>query len=157
MCGDRTSRAYSASICFSIIFCVVIVWIYAHLLTVGGAYNNAPLKTQVSCRTDCSGLIDAAPWISVPYPFQWGPPSFDAGEAFAMMMASFVALVEGVGILMSGVFGTANGCSVSVKIWGGICINPCTNRYCFVLCLLCLCGCCRCEFSSVLQPQQLPN
>jgi len=32
--------------------------------------------------------------ISVPYPFQWGAPTFDAGEAFAMMMASFVALVE---------------------------------------------------------------
>jgi hypothetical protein len=32
--------------------------------------------------------------ISVPYPFQWGPPTFDAGEAFAMMMTSFIALVE---------------------------------------------------------------
>lgn len=32
--------------------------------------------------------------ISIPYPFQWGAPTFDAGEAFAMMAASFVALVE---------------------------------------------------------------
>lgn len=32
--------------------------------------------------------------IRVPYPFQWGAPSFDAGEAFAMMAVSFVALVE---------------------------------------------------------------
>ncbi|KAG5088958.1 hypothetical protein JHK86_001570 [Glycine max] len=32
--------------------------------------------------------------IRVPYPFQWGAPTFDASEAFAMMMASFVALVE---------------------------------------------------------------
>jgi hypothetical protein len=32
--------------------------------------------------------------IRIPYPFQWGAPTFDAGEAFAMMMASFVALVE---------------------------------------------------------------
>lgn len=32
--------------------------------------------------------------IIVPYPFQWGAPTFDAGEAFAMMAASFVALVE---------------------------------------------------------------
>lgn len=30
----------------------------------------------------------------MPYPFQWGAPTFDAGEAFAMMAASFVALVE---------------------------------------------------------------
>ncbi|KAL3748271.1 hypothetical protein ACJRO7_009502 [Eucalyptus globulus] len=129
---------------FSVIFAIVIVWIYAHLLTVGGAYNNAAPKTQASCRTDRAGLINAAPWIRVPYPFQWGAPSFDAGEAFAMMMASFVALVEstgafmavaryasathlppsvlsrgvgwqGVGILISGLFGTVTGSSVSVE------------------------------------------
>lgn len=32
--------------------------------------------------------------IRVPYPFQWGAPTFEAGEAFAMMAAAFVALVE---------------------------------------------------------------
>ena len=32
--------------------------------------------------------------IRIPYPFQWGAPTFEAGEAFAMMAASFVALVE---------------------------------------------------------------
>ncbi|KAI3430000.1 uncharacterized protein J3R85_008511 [Psidium guajava] len=129
---------------FAVMFSVAIVWIYAHLLTVGGAYNDAAPKTQTSCRTDRAGLIDAAPWIRVPYPFQWGAPSFDAGEAFAMMMASFVALVEstgafmaaaryasathmppsvlsrgvgwqGVGILISALFGTVNGSSVSVE------------------------------------------
>ncbi|KAL0318413.1 UNVERIFIED_CONTAM: Nucleobase-ascorbate transporter 6 [Sesamum angustifolium] len=85
---------------FAVIITVVIVWIYAHLLTVGGAYNGRSLKTQTSCRTDRAGLIDAAPWIRIPYPFQWGAPSFDAGEAFAMMMAAFVALVESTGALI---------------------------------------------------------
>lgn len=47
---------------FAVIFSVVIVWIYAHLLTVGGAYNGVGPKTQASCRTDRAGLIDAAPW-----------------------------------------------------------------------------------------------
>lgn len=37
-------------------------------------------------NTDCR--------IRIPYPFQWGAPTFDAGEVFAMMAASFVALVE---------------------------------------------------------------
>lgn len=32
--------------------------------------------------------------IRVPYPFQWGRPTFNAGDAFAMMAASFVAIVE---------------------------------------------------------------
>nr|GMD28789.1 nucleobase-ascorbate transporter 6-like [Ipomoea batatas] len=79
---------------FAVLFSVVIVWVYAHLLTVGGAYRNAPLKTQMSCRTDRAGIVSAAPWISIPYPFQWGAPTFDAGESFAMMATSFVALVE---------------------------------------------------------------
>lgn len=50
---------------FAVIFTIVIVWIYAHLLTVGGAYNNAAHKTQISCRTDRAGLIDNAPWLVV--------------------------------------------------------------------------------------------
>ncbi|KAL0385590.1 UNVERIFIED_CONTAM: Nucleobase-ascorbate transporter 7 [Sesamum radiatum] len=129
---------------FAVLFSVVIVWIYAHLLTVGGAYRNVAQTTQVSCRTDRARIISAAPWIRVPYPFQWGAPTFNAGESFAMMATSFVALVEstgafiavsryasatplphsvlsrgvgwqGVGILFSGIFGTGNGSSVSVE------------------------------------------
>uniref|UniRef100_A0A0D9W0V2 Nucleobase-ascorbate transporter 6 n=1 Tax=Leersia perrieri TaxID=77586 RepID=A0A0D9W0V2_9ORYZ len=129
---------------FAIIMSVALIWLYAFFLTIGGAYKNAAPKTQFHCRTDRSGLVGGAPWISVPYPFQWGAPTFDAGECFAMMAASFVALVEstgafiavsryasatpcppsvmsrgigwqGVGILLDGLFGTANGSSVSVE------------------------------------------
>ncbi|KAK2975075.1 hypothetical protein RJ640_029467 [Escallonia rubra] len=142
---------------FAVLFSVVIVWIYAHLLTVGGAYKNTPSKTQLSCRTDRAGIIGAAPWIRVPYPFQWGAPTFDAGEAFAMMAASFVALVEstgaflavsryasatpmppsvlsrgvgwqGVGILFSGIFGTGNGSSVSVENAGLLALTRVGSR-----------------------------
>ncbi|KAK2663821.1 hypothetical protein Ddye_002395 [Dipteronia dyeriana] len=142
---------------FAVIFSVVIVWIYAHLLTVGGAYNGAPPTTQSSCRTDRAGLIDGAPWIRVPWPFQWGAPAFDAGEAFAMMMATFVALVEstgafiavsryasatplppsvmsrgvgwqGVGILLSGLFGTVTGTSVSVENAGLLALTRVGSR-----------------------------
>ncbi|KAK0588298.1 hypothetical protein LWI29_037435 [Acer saccharum] len=142
---------------FAVIFSVVIVWIYAHLLTVGGAYNGASPKTQLSCRTDRAGLIDGAPWIRVPWPFQWGAPSFDAGEAFAMMMTTFVTLVEstgafiavsryasathippsvmsrgvgwqGVGILLSGLFGTVTGTSVSVENAGLLALTRVGSR-----------------------------
>ncbi|WMV35395.1 hypothetical protein MTR67_028780 [Solanum verrucosum] len=47
---------------FAVLFTVIIVWIYAHLLTVGGAYNGKPPKTQASCRTDRAGLISGAQW-----------------------------------------------------------------------------------------------
>nr|GEU33119.1 reverse transcriptase domain-containing protein [Tanacetum cinerariifolium] len=54
------------------------------------------LATQMSCRTDRPRLIKRFSMIRVPYPFQWGAHSFHAGEAFAMMMAAFVALVQAV-------------------------------------------------------------
>ncbi|KAG5017269.1 hypothetical protein JHK85_023405 [Glycine max] len=142
---------------FAVIFSVAIVWIYAHLLTVGGAYRNSAPKTQITCRTDRAGIIGGAPWIRIPYPFQWGAPTFEAGEAFAMMAASFVALVEstgafiavsryasatpippsvlsrgvgwqGVGILLSGIFGTGNGSSVSVENAGLLALTRVGSR-----------------------------
>ncbi|GFS32644.1 xanthine/uracil permease family protein [Actinidia rufa] len=122
-----------------------------------GLTTIKPPKTQNSCRTDRAGLVDGAPWIRVPYPFQWGAPSFDAGEAFAMMVTSFVALVEstgtfmavsryasatplppsilsrgigwqGIGILMSGLFGTVNGSSVSVENAGLLALTRVGSR-----------------------------
>ncbi|KAK9054511.1 hypothetical protein SSX86_025589 [Deinandra increscens subsp. villosa] len=142
---------------FSVLISIAIVWIYAHILTVSGAYNHVALRTQTSCRTDRTGLIHAAPWIRAPYPFQWGAPSFNAGEAFAMMMAAFVALVEstggfiavsryasatpmppsilsrgvgwqGIGILLSGFFGTVSGSSVSIENAGLLAVTRIGSR-----------------------------
>ncbi|RRT52290.1 hypothetical protein B296_00031964 [Ensete ventricosum] len=47
---------------FAVIFSVAIVWLYAFILTVGGAYRHAAQKTQQHCRTDRSGLVAASPW-----------------------------------------------------------------------------------------------
>lgn len=32
--------------------------------------------------------------MRIPYPLQWGAPTFDAGDAFGVMAAAFAALVE---------------------------------------------------------------
>ncbi|GJN40370.1 hypothetical protein PR202_gb29577 [Eleusine coracana subsp. coracana] len=142
---------------FSVLFTIAVVWLYAYILTVSGAYKNARPKTQVHCRVDRSGLISGASWISVPYPFQWGAPTFDAGESFAMMMAAFVALVEstgafiavsryasatmippsvlgrgigwqGIGTLLGAFFGTANGTGVSVENAGLLALTHVGSR-----------------------------
>ncbi|XP_077233468.1 nucleobase-ascorbate transporter 7-like [Tasmannia lanceolata] len=141
----------------AILFSVAIVWLYAYFLTIGGVYKNRPPTTQIHCRTDRSGLIAAAPWIRIPYPFQWGSPTFNAGDAFAMMAASFVALIEstgtfiaasrfasatpippsilsrgvgwqGMGILLSGMFGTLNGCTASVENVGVLALTHVGSR-----------------------------
>lgn len=129
---------------FALLLSVTVIWAYAHLLTASGAYKHRPEKTQFNCRTDRANLISTAPWIKIPYPLQWGAPSFDAGHAFGMMAAVLVSLIEstgafkaaarlasatpppahvlsrgigwqGIGILLSGLFGTASGSAVSIE------------------------------------------
>ncbi|KAK1316898.1 Nucleobase-ascorbate transporter 7 [Acorus calamus] len=129
---------------FSVVITVLIVWVYAIILTGSGVYKHRRPLTQFHCRTDRAGLIHAAPWIKFPYPFQWGSPSFHGGDCFALMAASFVALIEstgtyivvsryagatplppsilsrgvgwqGFGLLLDGMFGTVNGSAASVE------------------------------------------
>ena len=39
--------------------------------------------------------------VRIPYPFQWGGPTFDAGDVFGVMTAAFASLIE-VGVLCIG-------------------------------------------------------
>lgn len=129
---------------FALLITITVIWAYAHLLTASGAYKHRPEVTQRHCRTDRANLISSAPWIKIPYPLMWGAPTFDAGHAFGMMAAVLVSLIEstgaykaaarfasatpppahvlsrgigwqGIGILLSGLFGTATGSTVSVE------------------------------------------
>ncbi|GJW79061.1 putative nucleobase-ascorbate transporter 10 [Tanacetum coccineum] len=86
---------YKRPICdrFAVLFSVPITWTCAGILTWSGAYNKST-ETFNPCRTDSSGLINGAPWIYVPYPFQWGTPTFDAGDVMVMIFASFVSSIE---------------------------------------------------------------
>ncbi|XP_028757942.1 LOW QUALITY PROTEIN: nucleobase-ascorbate transporter 1-like [Neltuma alba] len=155
---------------FPVLICVTLIWIYSVILTASGAYKHKPNSTQRSCRTDRANLISTAPWYATtpflflsyvkvlldfeisffsnrfmfPYPLQWGPPTFNAGHAFATMSAVIVSMVEstaaykaasrlaiatpppayvlsrgigwqGIGILLDGLYGTGTGSTVSVE------------------------------------------
>ncbi|XP_042442293.1 nucleobase-ascorbate transporter 3-like isoform X1 [Zingiber officinale] len=129
---------------FSIILCVKVVWAFAAVLTAAGAYNHVPEKTKLHCRTDRSYLISSAPWIKIPYPFQWGTPIFAASHIFGMIGAVLVSACEstgahyaaarlagatpppayvlsrsvglqGVGMLLESIFGAAAGSTVSIE------------------------------------------
>ncbi|KAJ7542054.1 hypothetical protein O6H91_10G087500 [Diphasiastrum complanatum] len=129
---------------FPILLSVPIIWVYAHILTVGGAYKNASDKGKMHCRTDRAHLVDDSPWVRIPYPLEWGSPTFNAGDVFAVMASVLVAQVEstatiygvsrlsnatppppfivgrgigwlGIGTLLAGLFGTLTGPTVSVE------------------------------------------
>ncbi|RLM62260.1 nucleobase-ascorbate transporter 2-like [Panicum miliaceum] len=86
---------------FSVLISIALVWVYAHILTVSGAYKHSSPLTQVNCRTDRANLITTAPWISIPYPLQWGAPTFSADHSFGMMSAVLVSLIESTGAFMA--------------------------------------------------------
>ncbi|KAJ6400122.1 hypothetical protein OIU84_015723 [Salix udensis] len=129
---------------FGLLFCGGIIWAFAAILTVAGAYNNVGFRTKQSCRTDRSYLISSSPWVRVPYPFQWGAPIFRASHVFGMIGATLVSAAEstgafygaarlagatsppahvlsrsiglqGVGLLLDGIFGAAVGSTASVE------------------------------------------
>ncbi|CAN6582721.1 unnamed protein product [Malus baccata var. baccata] len=129
---------------FALLLCIGLVWSFAAILTEAGAYNTAKQQTKQNCRTDRSYLIESAPWIRFPYPFQWGKPIFRASHVFGMMGAAIVTSAEstgayfaaarlsgatpppatvvsqsiglqGVGMLLEGIFGAAVGTTASVE------------------------------------------
>lgn len=79
---------------FALLLCVGLIWAFAAILTVAGAYNHVKARTELSCRIDRSFLLSSAPWIKVPYPFQWGTPIFRASHVFGMMGAALVSSAE---------------------------------------------------------------
>ena len=128
--------------------------LYPIMLAIGGAWAVAAICTAVGLfpgetivagetvaahpsHTSLANLTNA-PWIRVPYPFQWGMPQFGAA-AFVGMFAGYVAsmvesigdyyacarlagapppdektvnrgiLFEGIGCLIAGIMGTGNG------------------------------------------------
>lgn len=93
------------------------VWAYAFLLTESKVYtykgcdfslrNNATADLTPSCqkhmikmsncRTDASDALSSTSWFWVPYPFQWGVPTFHWQTGIVMIVASIIATVDSVG------------------------------------------------------------
>lgn len=125
----RKHRAFEL---FPILLAILLAWGATAVLTATGTFDLGH-PAYVSLDN-----VTAAPWFRVPYPFQWGWPVFGAAAAVGMLagyMASIVESVgdyfacarlsgapvpdarvvnrgigaEGLGCLIAGAFGTANG------------------------------------------------
>lgn len=47
---------------YPILLSVIVIWAFAYLLTVSGAYRHVSQKTKLHCRADKADLIGTAPW-----------------------------------------------------------------------------------------------
>ncbi|KAF6160618.1 hypothetical protein GIB67_019558 [Kingdonia uniflora] len=106
--GHRIFRVYAVPLS------VAFVWIYAYFLTTGGAYNykgcnpdipisnilsdvcREHLSTMKHCRTDSSNAWRTTDWVRVPYPFQWGIPTFHWRTSIIMVIVSLITSVDSV-------------------------------------------------------------
>ncbi|CAM8979999.1 unnamed protein product [Rhodiola kirilowii] len=142
---------------FAVLIVGAIGWTLAIILTSSGVYSTDTASFPDTCRTDRAGLITGAPWLYLPIPFQWGQPTFKAGDIFAIMAASVVSLVEstgafitiarygsatpvppsvisrgggwlGVGILLNAMFGSVTGSTISIENAGLVALTKVGSR-----------------------------
>jgi len=124
-----TARAFEL---YPILLAIVGAWGVSVALTLAGVFPEGH-PSHASFAN-----LEAAPWVRVPWPFQWGAPSFGAA-AFVGMFAGYIASMvesigdyyacarlsgapvpdektinrgitfEGIGCLIAGIMGTGNG------------------------------------------------
>lgn len=117
---------------FPVLLGIIGAWGVAAILTATGVFEPGhPAYTSLD-------KLDAAPWVRVPYPLQWGMPQFEVAAIVGMLAGYAASMVEsigdyyacarmsgapipdsktinkgigmeGIGCLVAGVFGTGNG------------------------------------------------
>ncbi|KAL4635980.1 solute carrier family 23 member 2-like [Arapaima gigas] len=83
---------------FPIIMAILVSWLLCFIFTVTDVFP--PKKDQYGfyARTDArQGILSAAPWFSIPYPFQWGVPTVTAAGVIGMMSAVVASIIESIG------------------------------------------------------------
>ncbi|XP_018618047.1 solute carrier family 23 member 2-like [Scleropages formosus] len=83
---------------FPIIMAILVSWLLCFIFTVTDVFP--PKKDQYGfyARTDArQGILMAAPWFSIPYPFQWGVPTVTAAGVIGMMSAVVASIIESIG------------------------------------------------------------
>ena len=119
---------------FPVIFAIAVTWILGAILTAADVWEEGN-----PCRVDALAFIrEESVWVRIPYPGQWGSPIFKAYAILPMwggMLASMVESIgdyygaaalagappptpgiisrglgcEGIGLIIAGLIGTANG------------------------------------------------
>jgi nucleobase transporter 1/2 len=76
---------------FPILMAILVAWGVATICTFTGVFPEGH-PAYVSFQ-----YLDAAPWVRVPYPFQWGMPVFGAAAIVGMMSGYVASIVESIG------------------------------------------------------------
>ncbi|KAJ8396930.1 hypothetical protein AAFF_G00012530 [Aldrovandia affinis] len=81
-----------------IIMAILVSWLLCFILTVTNVFPPEKDRYGYYARTDArQGILAAAPWFKVPYPFQWGVPSVTAAGVIGMLSAVVASIIESIG------------------------------------------------------------
>ncbi|XP_072289835.1 solute carrier family 23 member 2 [Eucyclogobius newberryi] len=83
---------------FPIIMAILVSWFMCFIFTVTDVFPPTKDKYGFYARTDArQGIVAAAPWFKIPYPFQWGVPTVTAAGVIGMMSAVVASIIESIG------------------------------------------------------------
>ena len=138
---------------FPVIFAIAVTWILGAILTAADVWEEGN-----PCRVDALAFIrEESVWVRIPYPGQWGAPIFKAYAILPMwggMLASMVESIgdyygaaalagappptpgiisrglgcEGIGLIIAGLIGTANGTTSYSENIGAIAVTGVGSR-----------------------------
>lgn len=138
---------------FPVIFAIAVTWILGAILTAADVWEEGN-----PCRVDALAFIrEESVWVRIPYPGQWGSPIFKAYAILPMwggMLASMVESIgdyygaaalagappptpgiisrglgcEGIGLIIAGLIGTANGTTSYSENIGAIAVTGVGSR-----------------------------
>nr|XP_021001893.2 solute carrier family 23 member 2 isoform X2 [Parasteatoda tepidariorum] len=138
---------------FPVLLTILMSWSLCAILTATGVFSE-----ENPARTDSRlSILRASPWIRIPYPGQWGMPTFTSGAmvgVLAGVLASAIEsvgdyyacarlsgaesppkhainrgiLIEGIGCIVAGLFGTASGTTSFSENIGAIGITKVASR-----------------------------
>ncbi|KAI0235559.1 Solute carrier family 23 member 2, partial [Lamellibrachia satsuma] len=93
------SKTYPVFQLFALALAIVVCWIIAHIFTVTNFFPDDSSHPNYKARTDSKlSTITLASWIYLPYPGQFGWPTFGAGAFAGMLAATIATTIESVGV-----------------------------------------------------------
>ncbi|XP_029289839.1 solute carrier family 23 member 2 [Cottoperca gobio] len=83
---------------FSALFGMCGAWLVCFLLTIFDVFPSKSAEYGFSARTDISlDAVRNSPWFHVPYPGQWGVPTFSVSSVLGMMAGVLASTMESIG------------------------------------------------------------
>ncbi|OWF38755.1 Solute carrier family 23 member 2 [Mizuhopecten yessoensis] len=83
---------------FSVLIGMMVGWSVSAVMTYTGALTDDPSQSEFFARTDARAeIVTNASWFRVPYPNQFGPPSFNVGVFIAFLIGTILSILDSIG------------------------------------------------------------